>query len=496
MRARHRVLVLAALLASGGIVAAGCSLGLDASLITAGDASIGDDGAAQGDGAADAPGDGNNPPPGPGACSKDSDCKPKSACVKSAHCDLSIHRCAFDVCPVNACQSAACDTMSNTCSVPASFGFHASSFKVTQGGVGCGNNPSRCFAAAYPFVFVGTTNGVVAFQVGDPTNSSPQVVPVTGLPFLPTRIVHSGRRVWFFGNVVGSGPTYHVAVAWLDVPQDPFVTSFAATTAFVSYPQSRLPEVFPTTNNAVFLVHADAIAAWPAVLLNAPVQDSSSITLAPSPGISNGASVVGASGARLVTYHWSDAMSGYMAAFSLETAAGTTNAQNDGEMTASAMGTVYPQGYFAFGPDGSVLWSAPATSVPDGGPFNEIAARMTWLVKDDKAKMFSETDKVDVETYAPPVGYGTPVAGPMAWLDANTALVLAAAKQDPAKQSVVQVASRQMLPASLLPGRRYVLPVDIGHSGAAGSGAYGYVLASDDMMNQSATVHVFAPACM
>ena len=53
-----------------------------------------------------------------------------------------------------------------------------------------------------------------------------------------------------------------------------------------------------------------------------------------------------------------------------------------------------------------------------------------------------------------------------------------------------------MLPASLLPGRRYVLPVDVNHVGAAASGAFAYALAADDMMNQSATVHVFAPSCM
>ena len=53
-----------------------------------------------------------------------------------------------------------------------------------------------------------------------------------------------------------------------------------------------------------------------------------------------------------------------------------------------------------------------------------------------------------------------------------------------------------MLPASLLAGHRYVLPVDINHVGAAASGAFAYVLAQDDVMNQSATVHVFSPSCM
>lgn len=500
MRARtiFAVAVPTFALAGAVLLAPGCSLGLDASLINADAGASGDATASDADGATgDAPGDRPSVPPPPGACNQDSDCKNASACVKGAHCDLAIHLCGFDVCPVAACQAAACDTMSNTCSVPASFGFHASSFKVTAGGVGCGGlGATRCFAAAYPFVFVGTTNGVVAYNVSDPSSSSPSTVALGGVPFLPTRIVSSGRRVYFIGNVVGSGPTYHLAMAWLDVPQNPFVTSFAASTAFVAYPQASAPEVFPSSNGGIFLVHPDSAKAWPTVLVTAPVQDSSSITMSASPGIAMGASVLGASGSRLVTYHWADAMNGYLAAFSFETAAGTSNAQNGGESTATAMGTIFPQGFFAFGPDGSVLWSTPATNVPDGGAFNTFAARMTWLVADDKAAAFDESNKVDVETYAPPVAYGQSVAGPMAWIDKDTALVIAAAKQDVTKQSAVQVAQKSMLPAALVAGRRYVLPVDVNHVGAAASGGFAYVLAQDDTMNQSATVHVFAPSCM
>ena len=498
MRTRLFVAIAIPSLACVAIIAAGCSLGLDASLINGGG-----DGGAAGDGShddveggGDGSGDHSTQPPPAGSCNQDSDCKNASACVKATHCDLAIHLCGFDVCPVAACQSAACDTMANMCSVPASFGFHASSFKVTTGGVGCGGVASRCFAAAYPFVFVGTTNGVVAYQVGDPANSAPPVVPVGGLPFLPSRIVSSGRRVYFIGNVVGSGPTYHLAIASLDVPQNPFVTAFAATTAFVGYPQPSAPEVFPSTNGAIFLVYPDSVKAWPTALVNAPIQDSSSISLLASPGIAMGASVVAASGSRLVTYHWADLTNGYMAAFSFENGAGTSNAQNGGETTASDMGTIYPQGFFAQGNDGSLLWSSPATNTPDGGAFNTAAARMTWLVADDKATAFAETVKIDMETYAPPIPYGSSVSGPMAWIDAKTALVIAAAKQDPTKQTSVQIASRTMLPASLLPGRRYVLPVDVNHVGAAASGAFAYALAADDMMNQSATVHVFAPSCM
>jgi hypothetical protein len=412
--------------------------------------------------------------------------------VKAARCDTTTHLCAYDVCPVTACQSAACDTSSFACSVPSTLGFHASSFRVNAGGVGCGNAASRCIAAAYPFVFVGSTNGVVAYDLLDARDTSPPLVPVSGLPFLPTRIVQSGRRIWFIGSVVGSGPTYHLALAWLDVPQNPFVKTLAATTAFVAYPQSWIPDAFPTTGGAIFLVHPDSGKAWPAVIVNAPVPDSSSIDLSPSPGIAQGARVVGASGARLVTHRFDSPPD--FAIFSFENDAGTSSAQPGGESVASAMGTVYPQDSFAFGPEGSVLWAAPASHVPDGGQWDEYAARMTWLVNDDKSG-FAQASKVDVETYAPPVGYGMSLAGPIAWIDKNDALVVTAAKEDPPSQSAVQVAQRAMMPASVLPGRRYVLPVSISATGAAASGKLAFVLTSDDPTNQSATVHVFAPGC-
>ena len=159
------------------------------------------------------------------------------------------------------------------------------------------------------------------------------------------------------------------------------------------------------------------------------------------------------------------------------------------------MGEVYPQGFFAHGTDGSVLWSAPQVSTPDGGTATTISARMTWLVADGKATSFDESAHVDVESYAfPSNAYGISAAGPMAVLDPKTALVLAASK-DNLQQTSVQVASRALMPPALLAGRRYVLPVDVYHAGAQASGGFGYVLAHDDQLNQSATVHIFAPAC-
>jgi hypothetical protein len=481
--------------ASAPLVAFGCSLGLDASLIGADGGALVDGSTPPVDGVApDALIDGAPPKPDPGACAQDSDCKSTSACVKAAHCDPDSKLCVYDVCTSQACQASSCDTQGTTCSVPAAYNFHATSFKVVLGGVGCGS-PSRCFAAAYPFVFVGTTNGVIAYQVGDPTNSAPPPVPVTGLPFLPQHIVANGRRVYFIGNVVGSGPSYHLAIAWLDVPGNPFITAFAAKTSFVTYPRDVVSNAFAGTAGGLFLEYGDAAKAFPSVLLSAPIVDSSSIALFPTPGIATNASIVAASGSRFITYRWDGSNTGYNALFSFENGAGTANAQNGGEQQATAMGEVYPQGFFATGAGGSVLWSAPQVIVPDGGPATTISARMTWLVADAKATTFDESAHVDVEPYSNPNnGYGISAAGPMAVMDPKTALVLAASK-DNLQQTSVQVASRALTPPALLAGRRYVLPVDVYHSAAAASGGFGYVLVQDDQLNQSATVHVFAPAC-
>ena len=486
---------LALVISSAPLFAFGCSLGLDESLIGAEGGAPVDGSTPPADGSSpDALGDGAQPKPGPGACAQDTDCKLTGACVKAARCDKDSHLCMYDVCTTQACQASSCDTQGTTCSVPAAYNFHATSFKVVLGGVGCGS-PSRCFAAAYPFVFVGTTNGVIAYQVGDPTNSAPSPVPVTGLPFLPQQIVSNGRRVYFVGNVVGSGPSYHLAVAWLDVPGDPFVTAFDANTAFVSYPRDVVSGAFAAAGGGLFLGYADASKAFPSVLVNAPIQDSSSLSLFPEPGIATGASIAAASGTRLVTFRWDGANTGYVGLFSFETGAGTANAQNGGEQPATAMGEIYPQGFIAQGVDGSLLFSAPQVSTPDGGAFTTISARMTWLVADGMATTFDATAHVDVESYAfPNNGYGISAAGPMAVIDPTTALVLAASK-DNLQQTSVQVASRTLTPPALLAGRRYVLPVDVNHAGAAGSGGFGYVLAQDDQMNQSATVHIFAPAC-
>src|SRR6185437_6882132 len=125
------------------VVAQGCSLGLDPSLIGA-DAGAdatppsGDDGPIGPP--ADTGTDGTPSSPDAATCSKDADCVSPNGCLKG-HC--AGGHCAFDVCPTtSSCAGSTCQT-NQQCSVPVTFGFHAAAIHVGAGPVGCGGDPTR-----------------------------------------------------------------------------------------------------------------------------------------------------------------------------------------------------------------------------------------------------------------------------------------------------------------------------------------------------------------
>ena len=431
-----------------------------------------------------------------GACTTDDECKPATACL-TGRCDLFRRVCVYDVCKQTAvCKAASCNATLRTCSAPVSYGFHAGSIKVTGGGVGCGSTASRCIAASYPFVFVGTTNGVVAYSVADATNSTPPAqIPVTGLPFLPTSIIASGGRVYFHGAVAGTGPSFKLPVAWVDVPVDPLAQAINAQTVLLSYPKPSVLAVHPSSLGGVLLVSADQPNFFPSTQLMAPLQDLSSVQVFPNAGIAMLASPAAASGDRMLTFRWDGTNGANAAFFSLETGAGTAGAQNTGEQsTLATMGQVYPKNAFAQGPDGSLLWSAPSVENADGGTSNVRGVRVAWLLADTKAMQPDARTFLDIELYSPslPWAEGPSVVGPIAWLDAQTALVLAASTQNTAQTSV-QVATRSSTTVTLAPGRRHILPLAPEKLGATSANGIGYVLAEDAV--DSATVHVFAPLC-
>ena len=482
MRAR---LALGLLLTSGGVAAAvaACSLGLDEAKI-GGLGDGGADGAPLLDGGSDA--DAANPI----ACQNDPDCKPANACL-TGRCDKTRNICLYDLCPAAACKASVCNGTTKTCSVPTSYGFHAGSFKVTSGGVGCGGagaGARRCFAAVYPFVFVGTTNGVVAYSVADPTDSAPAALPVAGLPFFPQNIVASGTRVYFVGAVVGN---YKVPIAWVDVPGDPTVAKLSATTVFNSLQLPSIDRVFPDTTGGVYLVHDSVPKSYPAARVTAPLKDLDALTFFATAGLPAGAVPFAASGTRLVTYR-QEGNPTWAAYFSLEPNAATGSAQNLLENSlVPSFGNSFAPTYFSQGSDGSLVFNTGSVNAPDGGPATLTATRLGWIIEDAGVTKIEATAKIDVEKYGTNPGVGADVPGPVAWLDANRALVLAASAAN-TSQTAVQLATRDPQ-AAMVANRRFVLPFLPSLLAATASNGFGYVLVPD--APDSATVHLFGSGC-
>jgi hypothetical protein len=195
----------------------------------------------------------------------------------------------------------------------------------------------------------------------------------------------------------------------------------------------------------------------------------------------------------MINFRWNSTALAFAPFFSFDNAAGTTSALASAEQNVVAeMGQVQGSAQFVSGPGGSVLWGASALE-PVGLGYGTKAARLAWLLDDDQDTTFSAKTRVDIETYTPTaVSAGSVVIGPMAAIDATTALVLAANPQN-LGQTSVQVAVRLGLAASIVSNRRFVVVAPQDKVAATAADGFGYVLAAD--APDSATVHVFAPGC-
>lgn len=476
----------------------GCSLGLDSSLI---DAAAGDDVTQPAEAGTDAPShaDGDapvTPADAPvtidaGECTTDKDCKSAAAaagaCVSAATCDPTWHVCMLTTCSVGACKAAVCNVAQQTCSVPTTYAFEATQFSVAYGGVGAGVRFS--IAAAWPFVFVVTTNGVVAYDVIDPSSSSPPLVPVHGVPFIPIAVLAVGRRVYFVNGTQGGGPTYRQAIAWVDVPQNPLIGSLTASVAFVGVTETGVQNVVTNGVDGLFIPYGGK--NFPTANVHPPIDDTTTLSAFPNAGLASGAAIAAASGTRLVTYRF-DGPS-HTPSFSLVNGAATSAAQATTEQALSAYGPLADQASLTTGDDGSLLWSSAILDVDDAGNTGSInTARLTWLLASGTAANFDTTAHVDLQTYSPTVG--ATVAGPPVWIDANTALGLAAASSSSTGSTSVQLVTKS--PPTVNAASRTLISVDPGSVGVASSGGFAYVLAKDDPNNATASVYVFAPSCV
>lgn len=501
-RRRSALLVIASSIA-GGVAAFGCSLGLDPSLIGQQDEAGADAPGAPQDSAASPEGDVKAAPPsdakGPtdasisvdgGGCSSDADCAAAAdaggGCVTSAKCDTASHLCVLDVCgAASACHAQVC-LPSQTCSQPVSYGFAPASFPVTFGGVGSGG-PQYSIAAAWPFVFVATNNGLAAFDVVDPTNPNPPAVTVHGVPFIPLAVEAVGRRVYFITGPEGGGPSFGEAVAWVDVPSNPLLTSLTATAAWVSTTGTNLQGVFASAPESLFLVYGTT-ALEPTAIAGAPLVDGTSLVPYPNAGLPMGAGVRAATGSRLLTYRYDSTKQ--IPNFAFVDGAGTATAVTSAEQALSLYGPLEDQAYLTTGDDGSVLFATAVLDLLEAGGNDGIAsARLTWLVDSAAAGNIDGTAHVDIASYSPPASGA--VVGPPAWIDANTALGFAAPSTLTTNSTSVQIVHKS--PASTTFGT--TLTVGPTAIGVASSNGFAYALEQTDPKNQTATVQILAPSC-
>lgn len=496
-RTRRRSIVIAALAGAGCLslaLIASCSLGLDESKIGQGDDGGGIDEASTLDNTTADARDSQPPPINPegGVCTKDEDCKGTKDCV-TAHCDIPRKACVFTVCRETACNSAAC-TGGTTCAAPKPYKYRAAQFPVT-GPIGCGGALQRCFAAVYPYVFVGTQTGVTAYSAVDPQDADPAVIPVTGLDFVPVQMVASGSRVFFLGPAQGTATVARVPIAWADVPPDPFATKITVTTVLTTYPRpnSDAISLLARGSDTALLVNSTG-PNFPSSKIEPPVVEP--YTMLPFTITSALGDVpYGMSGLRLIMGQ----NNGVGATqFAFVPNAGDTGAAATADVPIATATPGSGPFYFAQSADGAFAWSyVSLTGAPPGPPPPVVrAARVYFLTANDTAN-FDPAAGIDVETYGG-LPQGTNSAGPIAMLDNNRAMVLTAIPANPAATTNVSFVTRSPLAivknADMQP-RRSPINLAVSQLAAAGSNGLGYVLAVDPAAPTTPSVYVFDPGC-
>ncbi|MBX3192744.1 MAG: hypothetical protein KF819_37520 [Labilithrix sp.] len=498
MRATTRLALVAAL---GGGVAMGiasCSLGLDESLIGSGlDGGADDTGAF--DNAAPDGNDGAPPPLNPegGICSKDEDCKGSGGCLL-AKCDVPRQACVFHVCREPACTSAACggEAGPTTCAAPKPYKYRAAVFPVGAA-IGCGGALTRCFTAVYPFVFVGTSNGVLAFGAADPQSPTPFTVPITGLGFAPVQIMASGSRVYFLGQPTGAGTSSRVPIAWADVPPDPFAATIPVTTvlATLNRPSTDPLTLFPRQNDTALLVDLNVASSYPAVPLEPPLVEPLTLTSTPI-SFTAGSTPLAVSGTRLVMGQINGAGA---AVFGFVNGAGTATPMTAPDVPIATAAPASPGvgQYLAQSADGAVFWSYVSLTAAPPAPPAVIRAVRSYFLTPNGTGAFDPAAGVDVELYAGAPA-GTPTIGPVAMLDANTAMVTTASPANPTLQTDVSFVTRAplgLVKDGAVPRRGVPITLPVSQLAAAGSNGIGYVLAVDPAAPAAPSVYVYDPAC-
>ena len=400
----------------------------------------------------------------------------------------------FDVCRASACNAGACDTSVRACRDVKPYGLRPAQFKV-----GAPAACSRCIAAVHPYVFVGTATGVVAFNVANPTLNAPPPVALPGLSFVPTALVASGSRVVAIGAAVGPGPT-RLPFAWVDVPSDPFATQLRPNDTLAGWNRPAGEATLALARDDQSALVFTSAAQFPAAATPATLGDRFDLTalLTPMPP---GAGAVSVSGGRLLV----QALDGNgNASFGFVPNVGTPQVSDAGLSVAGidAGAIVGNPQFFGQSNEGAVIWSYAALTAPAGALGATIRAVRAGYVVGGAAAGADGSQVIDVEPFPQKdIAPGTAVTGPIASLDANTAMVVTAARESLSQLSVQFLTQK---PLGLVRNadsqpRRAVLPIPLATvAGAAGSNGIGYLLANEAATQDqpaNASVYVFDPAC-
>ena len=462
------------------------------------------------------------------ACSRDIDCVAPNGCY-TPHCDAVLGACTYALCeaPGKTCSKGTCNTSTGACSDPLPYGFLATSYDVPGVTSGCGPKPEACVAAAFPYVFVGTRDSMIALRTDDLTAKDPTTVPVVGVGTAPQQVIASGRRVWVLGAVLGEKPPYQLSISSIDVPSDPTVTELRAHTIVVSYPYPAAVG-FPAPSGGLFLAFNDPAQGLPTALIASPLGDTANlgvgnavgpgaydasaptvegeITMVRVGGVPGGATIVAASGSRLVLYRGPST-------FNLVSGAGTPAAVTAGDVGANPGIVPIGKTMFAQGPDGTVMMTAPIVA---DGPFPDCNcsshARLQYVFPNAVATATDVNQVLDPEAFTNPqapgglchqcVGdYVRPVTL-ATWLDRRTVLTAAPFSGAPATRVLTDVRLLGRDPLEGNPKRRFqTKPTDtpkgdfgVDRIALTSSNGVGYLVLADGQGND-VSLSIVDPRC-
>jgi hypothetical protein len=462
------------------------------------------------------------------ACSRDIDCVAPNGCY-TPHCDPVLGACTYGLCEAagKTCSKGTCNMATGACSDPLPYGFLATSYDVPGVTSGCGPKPETCVAAAFPYVFIGTRNDLVALRTDDLTAKAPTNVPVIGVGTAPQQVIASGRRIWVLGAVLGEKPPYQLSISSIDVPSDPTVKELRAHTVVVTYPFATAVG-FAAPSGGLFLSSNDPVQGLPTALIAAPLADDSSVGVgnAVGPGgydasapttpgtvsmirvgnVPAGAIIVAASGARLVLYR-------APSIFNLVTGAGTTTATTAADVGLNPGIAPIGKTMFAQGPDGAVMMTAPITT---DGPLPDCNcsshARLQYVFPNAVSTSTDVNQVLDPEAFTNPQAAGglchqctgdyvRPVTL-ATWLDRRSVLTASPFSGAPANRVLTDVRLLARDPLEGNPKRRFqTKPTDtpkgdfaLDRIALASAAGIGYLVLADGQGND-VSLSIVDPRC-